>query len=160
MPRFSYTGKRGRSPYVALYTQEGENVAYQACFTGQVVCVNAGNTKALQWIYTPPFDVWAEVHYHAGLLQKVDAAYHYSQLLPQVAPAPVAGVGGLVGGGSDAHMAHATVQTYSRHVMTKLYALAGGTQYVFNCTWNLSGGTWQLYQAPTHLWMIGKAWPR
>jgi hypothetical protein len=160
MPRQSYSGKKGRSPFVALYTQEGESAAYWPIGNAYTVCVDAAGAKPLQWLYTPPFDVFAEVHFHLGLLQKTDAFYHYSQLMPECVPAPVAGVGGLVSGGSDAHMMHSQVQTYGRHVMTKLYALAGGTAYTMRAKFGTSGGGFQLYQAPSHLWMIGKAWPR
>jgi hypothetical protein len=160
MPRRFLSGLRERGPFTTIYTQEGENVAYCNYVNNNNICVDAAQAKLLRWLYTPPFDVWAEVLWHVGLTQKMDAAYHYTQLNALCTPAPVAAVGGLTGQGWDTHMGHSQVQTYGRHVLMKLYALAGGTQYAMQANFVTSGGTWQYYQAPTHLWVIGKAWPR
>jgi hypothetical protein len=160
MPRRFLSGLRERGPYVATYVQEGENVNYVSYINTSQLCVDAALSKALQWVYTPPFNVWAEVEFFVGLTQKIDANYNYTQLNMLCNPAPVAGVGGQIAQGLDAHMAHSQVQTYGRHYMKKLYALAGGTAYTMGAQFTTNGGTWQYYQAPTHLWMIGKAWPR
>lgn len=156
MPRKSLSGFLTRSPYVATYVQEGENTAYVAIANGAIVAVDAAQAKALQWVYTPPFDVWVEVQMFAGLLQKMDAAYHYAQLQLLCTPAPAFGNASAW----DAHMCHSQVQLYDRHNTTKIWGLTGGVAYTMNGRWTLSGGTWQLYQSPAHLYLQGKAWPR
>lgn len=151
------TGPPGPGGMLATYRQEGESNAYRTFGTGANLTVDAAQSKALGWMsYVPPVDVWAEVTFFAGLVQKTDAAYHQNQLQAQCSPAPTIGTSGALVFGTQ----HSTVQTFMAYTLTKLYGLAAGIAYSMYANWSFNGGTWQYYQAPTHLWMQGKAWAR
>jgi hypothetical protein len=148
------------APFAAIYNQMGEYAGYTSYINTSQLTVDNAQSKALQWVYRPPFDVFVEFEVFVGLTQKMDANYNYTQMTLQCSPAPVTGVGGQVGNGVDIHQAHSTVQVYGRHYIKKMWALAKDTTYTMGASFGTNGGTWQYYQSPNHLWCSGKAWAR
>src|SRR4051812_46438194 len=75
-----------------VYRQEGEFAGYLPFPTaGNALAVN-GVGKLLAWSITPPVDVWVDVTFHIGLVQKVDTtAYNYVQFSIGGAAAPALG---------------------------------------------------------------------
>jgi hypothetical protein len=138
------------------YHMVGENVAYVSITPGQVLTVNASLSKILQWQFTPVIDMWAEVESFAGLVAKMDANYHYAMFTTQCVPAPpIVAVDRLA-----YRTQHASVQQYENYTVRARYGLSAGVAYAMSVVVNLSGGTWQYYQAPNALNMLGQAWPR
>jgi hypothetical protein len=156
--RMRYTNNKwtivGGAPQT--YSQVGENSAYAAISSGQVVTVNAALTKALQWQYTPLVDVWAEVEFFMGLVAKIDAAYHYIYFSTQCVPQPPIIAFDRIGYRTQ----HSAVQQYENYTVKARYGLSAGVAYTMNCVAAMSGGSWQFFQGPGQLNMDGKAWPR
>jgi hypothetical protein len=137
------------------FRMEGENAAY-AGFTGsQPIAVNA-SSKLLQWLFTPPMDVWVDVEALLGLVQKVDANYHYAQFSASCNPVPA------IGAGTATHTItqHSAVQQFEGYRSRYLAGLTGGVAYTINASIGISGGTWQYHQANNMVSLIGRAWPR
>jgi hypothetical protein len=138
------------------YHMVGENVAYVSITSGQVLTVNASLSKTLQWQFTPVIDMWVEVESFAGLVAKMDTNYHYAMFTTQCVPAPpIVAVDRLA-----YRTQHASVQQYENYTVRARYGLSAGVAYAMSVVVNMSGGTWQYYQAPNALNMLGQAWPR
>ena len=150
-------GPPGSGSILSTFLMEGESPAYVGMANGTNVTVNAAQNKALQWNYVPPVNVWAEVAVNIGLVNKIDAAYHYANLIPICSPAPAIGTSG---GAVSYRTQHSGVQQYEPYTYTKLYALNAGVAYSMYTQFGISGGTWQYHQQPQSLFMTGKAWAR
>lgn len=136
------------------YRQEGENNAYVGMASGTNITVNAAQTKLLQWIFTSPIDLWVEVEFSLGIVNKIDAAYHYAQF--NIILANVA-IGSAI---TVIRTQHASVQQYEPYFLKGKYGVNAGVTCQFYVSVGLSGGTWQYHQGPTYLLMTGRAWPR
>jgi len=145
-----------RAPFLTTYLQEGENGAYRTLVSGETLYVNASG-KLLVWAYTPPVDVWVEATVGVGLINKLDAAYHYIQLQLRCQPAPAVGFSDVCVG---TNVLHNGVNYYGSFVGTKLYGLSAGVAYTIDPRFVVNGGSWNYYQGTGQLWMQGKAWAR
>jgi hypothetical protein len=149
-PKWEYLG----GPPI-VYRMEGENGAYVGMATGTNITVNAAQNKALQWNFVAPIDCWVEVAFHIGLVQKLDANYHY------VAFNMVAGGSPLIGTPPQAYRTqHASVQQLEPYYLRQRFGLTGGVAYGFYVNVSVSGGSWQYNQSAAMLHMTGEAWPR
>src|SRR6185503_2849313 len=135
----------------------GQNVAYASFASGELVTVNAAKTIGLNAVYTPPVDVWWEVTLSIAIMQKVDAAYHYVQPTMDLSVADVDGRNQYWQG---IFVGHASVNNYGSLCATCLWKLAAGTAYTLTNHFSTSGGTWNYYQSPAHLWLATRAWAR
>jgi hypothetical protein len=143
----------GGSPLT--YSMQGENSAYAGFGSGQTFCVNA-SSKLLQWQLTPLVDVWVEVEFFMGLVQKMDAAYSYIQISPQISPAPPI----TAFSQTATRTQHAQVNQFEPYFVKARWGLTGGVAYAISCGGGISGGSWTYYQAANTISMQGKAWPR
>jgi len=134
----------------------GQNNAYRALGNGAQLTVNAANTIPLQSWYTPPIDVWWEAHLHIGILNKTDAAYHYSQ--PNLTMNTPDADGFQTA--TNTITQHSAVQQYESHNMFAMFKLTAGVAYSVYSTVGFSGGTWQYYQGANTLNLVTKAWAR
>jgi hypothetical protein len=142
----------GGAPIV--YRMEGETNAYVGVSNGNYICVNA-SSKILQWVFTPPVDVWVDVAFHIGLIQALTAGYFYIQ--PGMVCGPAAAVGTPP---QQIVMMHNQVQTFEPIYLRARLGLNAGTTYTIAVLWSSNGGTWQYHQNAVYLHMIGEAWPR
>lgn len=83
--------------------------------------------------YTPPVDAWWRVHCHVGLIQKVDAAYHYGYLYLNLSPADEDGQAK----GRQIHTQHASVQTHCSRTPARTFKLQAGVTYEVDARWDL-----------------------
>lgn len=134
----------------------GANSAYKVMTSGQRFATVAAGTTDLALSYTPPVDVWWEVTFFLGILNKTDAAYHYAQPGLYINPADADGWQGPVG----TKMQHSTVQTFEHQVIVGLFKLAANVAYQAYCACGFSGGTWQYHQGPQQLTLTAKAYKR
>jgi hypothetical protein len=107
----------------------------------------------MQLAYTPPVDVWWDVNGNIGIVQKIDANYHYSYGMLVLSPVDVDGM-------SQARQLitqHSTVQTYESRMPRRLFKLAAGTAYTVSLGIEPGGGTWTYYCGPGQLWLEAKA---
>jgi hypothetical protein len=133
---------------------EGQNANYVAIASGGAFAVAVGVPLALT--LTPSVDCWWETTFHIGILQKLDAAYHYGYLGVSLTPDDADGVNasnGLFTQRSD-------VDTYGYREFTRLWKLIGGTTYTAAAAFSTNGGSWQYNQGPSYIWAHGKAWAR
>jgi hypothetical protein len=138
-----------------VYRMEGENNGYVPVSSGNIICVNP-SSKLLQWVFTPPVDVWADVAFHIGLVQAITASYNYIQPSMSCSPTPAIGTPPTL-----YLMMHASVQTYEPADLRTRLGLNAGTTYTINVVWTSSGGAaFSYYQGPASLQMLGEAWPR
>ncbi len=135
---------------------EGASATYSAQFNGTTTTyIKKDASNNLQLVFTPQVDAWWEVSVHVGILQKVDAAYHYVYCVLELAPAPA--VGNSVR--YSIMTEHASVNNYMSFNKTTLFKLNAGTTYTAKAFFGGgSGGTWQYYQGSDRLHIHGKAW--
>jgi hypothetical protein len=139
---------------------DGQEIYFQAdagppaVSNGNYICVNA-SSKILQWVFTPPVDVWVDVAFHIGLIQALTAGYFYIQ--PGMVCGPAAAVGTPP---QQIVMMHNQVQTFEPIYLRARLGLNAGTTYTIAVLWSSNGGTWQYHQNAVYLHMIGEAWPR
>ena len=117
---------------------------------------DAGGTVPLRLTYTSPVDAWWDVGLNLGLLQKVDAAYHYAFPRLSLSPPDADGV-------YDSYQyvtQHASVQTFEGYGIRRMYKLAAGVAYTVNGLITVSGGTWQYHMGPAQLWIDARAYAR
>src|SRR4051812_4396578 len=73
----------------------GAEDAYSSSFTTAFIPIadrtGAGSIN-MRLTYTPPVDCWWEINGNIGIVQKIDAAYHYAYGTLQLAPADVDGI--------------------------------------------------------------------
>jgi hypothetical protein len=150
LPKWEFVGG---SPMT--YRQEGENNGYVNFATGTNITVNAAQNKALQWNLSSPVDIWAEYEFSLGIVQKVDAAYHYAVFNAVVSGTPVLGTPAAV-----IRTQHASVNVYEQYIVHGIIGLSANTSYAIYCNTSIQGGTWQYNQQPNYLNMTGRAWPR
>jgi hypothetical protein len=137
------------------YRQEGEFAGYITFPTaGNALAVN-GAGKLLAWAITPPVDVWADVTFHIGQVQKVDAAYHYTQLQIGGAVAPPIGSYPQV-----TKTQHSQVMQFEPYLVRGRFGLTAGVGYSFYLLPAISGGSWSYYAGNFAMQMFGEAWPR
>ncbi len=157
--RMRYTSNRwvcvGGMPLT--YHQEGTNAAYVAMPSGgNAIATAAAGTPLLAWALTPPVDVWVELDFHIGLVQKMDAAYHYCvmyigyNVTPPITPSKP----------QLAKTQHSQVNTYEPYFLKGKFGLAAGVSYSLYCIPSVSGGSWTYYQDSQYVQLNGKAWPR
>lgn len=135
---------------------EGANAAYSAQFSGSsVTYVKKDANTNLELVLTPQLASWWEVSVHVGILQKVDAAYHYTYCVLELAPSPASGHYQRY----SIITQHSAVDTYMSFSKSTLFKLNAGITYTAKAfLGNGSGGTWQYYQGSDRLHMHGKAW--
>jgi len=107
----------------------------------------------MQLSYTPPVDVWWDVTGVIGIVQKMDAAYHYAYGRLALAPTDVDGV-------QYAHhlvTQHSAVQQFEARVVQRAFKLAAGTAYTVTLGISPGGGTWTYHCGVGHLWLEAKA---
>lgn len=138
-----------------VHRQEGENAAYVNFAQGTNITVNAAQTKVLQWNITPPLDCWADIDFNVGIVQKVDAAYHYVNLMVATGGTPLLGTPQSV-----YRTQHSQVQQFEPYYIHQRFGLTAGVAYQFWLQTAISGGTWQFNQGPSLLSMTANAWPR
>jgi hypothetical protein len=137
------------------YRQEGELAGYIPFpAPGNALAVN-GAGKLMAWSFTPPVDVWADLTFHLGLVQKMDANYHYVQFAIGGPTAPA--VGSLP---QVTKTQHSTVMQYEPYLLRARVGLNAGVAYNFYVAPGVSGGTWQYYASNIAMQMFGEAWPR
>jgi hypothetical protein len=134
----------------------GQNNAYRAISTATSFTVDAAGTIPLALSYTPPVDVWWEVHANIGVLQKIDAAYHYAYGQLELLPADVDSVSSA----PNILTQHTSVDDYGWRGPQRIWKLAAGTAYTCTANFSPAGGLWQFYQGRDYMFIEGKAWTR
>ena len=76
---------------IAVQRIWGQSNTYGTILTGESFKVDAAKTIPLAISYTPTVPVWWEVECSIGILQKLDAAYHYAYLILSMSPADADG---------------------------------------------------------------------
>lgn len=146
----------GPGSYLDTQSINGATEGYSGQFTVAVNPLSTG-VASLQISYTPPVDAWWEVTCHIGVVQKVDAAYHYMYGGFNLSQADVDGVTSAY----SLITQNSSVQLYEARAVTRLLKLAAGQTYIARSyLGGMSGGTWAYYRGPGQLWMNGKAWRR
>jgi hypothetical protein len=144
----------GPSP-IETFLQEGENNAWVSYSSaGETVYVNSGKTIPLRWVYTPPINVWVEVHVQC-MRRNTAAAWVLADLSTTVSPAPEEGATPK-SSRVNIHNAFDGVVSSNNFIC----ALASGVTYTISSTLTDAGATGQYYQGSNWLWMTGKAWRR
>jgi hypothetical protein len=142
-----------------IYAQRvlGMNNAYRAGIVNGDTCYrDAGTGNPLQISYQPDVPVWWDLDFGIGIMQKLDAAYHYliGQLV--LTPADQDGAPGILHYDTQ----HASVQTYVKRTGAGWFRLAANTFYTAKVTFGLNGGSWQYHTGPNYLWLCGRVWPQ
>lgn len=117
---------------------------------------DAAGTLPLRLTITPAVDCWWDTSMNMGLVQKLDAVYHYGQIALKLAPVDVDGE-------SYAYhyiTQHASVQQFESYAPRKMWKLAAGVTYTVSGVFVVSGGSWQYYAGPAQEWIQGIAIPR
>jgi hypothetical protein len=135
----------------------GKAVAYnQITASGPI---GDGTVGPLTISVTPTIPCFWEVNFMCANVVKIDANYHYAQLTMTLNLGDQDGIG--AGGAAicgPVISQHSAVQTYEGRTFQRIFRLAAGTAYTITPGFSISGGTWQYYTAPTHLWIEGKLW--
>jgi len=133
----------------------GLNNAYKTISSGQDFTVDAAGTQKLQISYTPAIPVWWEVNCAVGIIQKLDAAYHYAYL-QLVLSQNDSEVAFQTRGAIDTQ--HSAVQTYQGRSLAQWWKLNTGVAYTCTANFATSGGSWQFHQLAALLWIDGRVW--
>lgn len=150
---------RSKGSIITTYSMYGANSNWiLLAGAGQGVYVDAAQTNQLRWDYTPPFDVWAEVHTQMLVWNSGTASWLYSNITLGCSPAPGSGPPSTVSRVYDHNGASGGgVTNHAKAV----FPLTGGVAYSMACSTNNTGGnTFQYYQGSQYLFLLGKAWPR
>jgi microcystin-dependent protein len=115
----------------------------------------AGN--ALILTVTPTVPSWWEVNFYCANILAVSAAYYYTQLTMGLSPADLDGISATDGW---VITQHSQVQTYEGRAFLRIFRLAANQTYTITPALATSGGSFQYYTAPSHLWIEGKLWPQ
>lgn len=150
------TGPTGPGGLLDIRRQISSGNQYVAHISGQQLYIDAAKTIALTLGYVPPVNCWWEVHAHIGLVQKVDAAYHYMQPQLQLNVPDADGFQGI----GDTRTQHSQVNTYEPYDLQGLFKLAAGVNYFVTVPTGMSGGSWQYFQSSNNLFIEAKAWAR
>ena len=137
------------------FRMDGEYNGYSAFASGTNITVNAAQNKALQWNINLPVDLWVEVTFSIGVVQKLDAAYHYAIFSTMVSGAVAIGTPHQI-----LRTQHASVNTYEPYFLRSRLGLSANTNYAIYCQTAIQGGSWQFNQNSTYLSLVGSAWPR
>lgn len=138
---------------LAVQRAWGLENAYKAISSGQPFTVNAAGGW-LQIFYTPTVECYWEVNASIGILQKTDAAYHYSYAILRCSPADADGFGDA----RSIEMQHNTNIVHQSRAVSRTYRLSPGVAYNAHVVFESSGGGWQFHTNYQYLWLQGKVW--
>ena len=120
----------------------------------------------LEIAYTPTVNVWWDLYGQIGVVQKMDAAYHFAYGQLVVSPIPEDASAQGVPTFASTNVAsvlfnqHSTDAYAARHLQ-RIVALKAGVAYTARLGFGpTAGGTWRYYRAPESLYIQGKASPR
>lgn len=146
-----FTVQRNSGKYAGYNTFSASNTTILDGAGG----TGAGNALTLS--VTPTVNSWWEINFNCANVYAQTAAYYYTQLQMNMSPADQ---DGLTSSDGAVIMQHSQVQTYEGRTFQRIFRLAAGQTYTITPVWQISGGTFQYYTAPTHLWIEGKLWPQ
>lgn len=134
------------------------DAGYVANFTTNQNPVPDGSGGLMQISITPTVNAWWDVAGSVGLVQKIDAAYHYLVAGLAIDKADALGDNS---GSIHYQTQHSTVQTFMGYKVWRTWALAAGVTYTAFLYLNIgSGGTWRYYAGPSHLNLEGRLFSR
>ena len=134
----------------------GTGSGYQAIGSGETIYLGPGAVNPMRLSFTPAVNCWWEVEATVGILQKLDAAYHYAYVYLLLNPADADGQ-------TEFRMIetqHSGVQQYTSRNPSTIYKLNAGIAYTCTAKFEHGGGSWQHHQGNFYLWIQGKAWAR
>jgi len=145
-------GRVASGGLLAVQRNWGKGTAYKA-FTGNAdVTTGDGTDSRLQITYTPTIPVWWDVDASIGIMQKVDAAYHYCYGVLNLSPADADGATTRQVIDSQ----HSTVQTFVKRSVGTWWRLNAGVAYTCWVAVSPNAGSWSYQQRDDFLWMTGK----
>ena len=134
---------------------DGTNANYVAVANGGTFNINAGGTP-LRLSYTPPVDVWWDVHACLGIVYKTDAVYDYMYAYYQMAVADLLGITQVF----QILTQRSDVNTFGYRDMRRKFMLAAGIAYTCTVMCSCSGANWQYYQDNARCFIEGTAYAR
>jgi hypothetical protein len=135
---------------------KGQTTGAYLAIANQVAYKEQSGGANIAISYTPSVNVWWDVEACIGILQKLDAAYHYAyaNIWLNVNDAQARGRAQCI------WTQHSTVNNYGfRHIQAR-FMLTGGTFYTATLMHENSGGSWQYYTDNPRNFMMARAWAR
>jgi microcystin-dependent protein len=153
-------GPPGPGPGGAVQRNPGKYTGYNTMSGTANILDGAGGGGAgspLTLTITPTVPSWWEVNFNCSNILALTAAYYYTQLQMNLSPADLDGLSIFNG---SVITQHSQVQQYEGRTFMRKFRLAAGQSYTMTPALATSGGSYQYYTAPTHLWIEGKLWPQ